>query len=110
VVEAAQSVTDGLVIAGDLNTTPLAAPHAGRNAEGINAFEKLIQQLPCAFEPSSFEDKETFTFPAGTPTKIIDWILLPQSDGKLYTWEHLSYEVIQTDLSDHLPVVSEISR
>ena len=105
VVEAARNISDGLVIAGDLNTTPLAAPHAARDPDGVNAFEKLIQQLPSSFQPVSFDAKDTFTFPAKTPIKIIDWILLPHGD-----WMHHSHEVIQTELSDHLPVVSEIGR
>ena len=104
VTSAAQDSVWPLIICGDLNTTPLAAPHAATDGHGVNAFEKLIENLDCQFEPTSFDEPSTFTFPANNPVKIIDWILISHE-----TLQRESQTVVQTELSDHLPVVSTVT-
>ena len=40
------------------------------------------------------------TFPSDAPNRQIDYIFAPAS------WELLEHRVIQTDVSDHLPIIS----
>ena len=101
VVNATENCSRPFIVAGDLNTTPTTAPKSNKDAQGVNAFDKLIAQTKWIYRPESFTNAESFTFPAGAPVKIIDWILA--SDDRLPFGE---YRVVQTELSDHLPVVA----
>ena len=101
VISTAESCSLPLIVAGDLNTTPATAPGSQKDSHGVNAFDKLIDQTKWECRPESFDNSASFTFPAGAPAKIIDWILA--SDDRLLFTDH---RVVQTELSDHLPVVA----
>ena len=101
VLTAIESCSLPLIVAGDLNTTPTDAPESHQDSRGVNAFDKLVDQTKWQYRPESFGNSASFTFPAGAPIKIIDWILA-SDDRLLYT----DYRVVQTELSDHLPVVA----
>ncbi|MCP4396124.1 MAG: hypothetical protein GY801_02270, partial [bacterium] len=57
---------------------------------------RLLQQS----ERFSGEFQGPKTFSAGNPQQTIDFILAPKE------WELLEHRVIQSDVSDHFPIVS----
>lgn len=72
------------ILAGDFNARPREAPMQLFRASGqfIRAFDGPL------------------TFPTTNPQQKIDFILAPAS------WELLDHRVLQSDASDHLPIIS----
>lgn len=98
ILDTADRVSGPLFVAGDFNSTPSDFPHAEAVTSGETALDLLttsgrFQTFPDATVPS------VFSFPAGQPVRLIDWIMVPSE------WEILEGEVVMSDLSDHLPVV-----
>ena len=91
-----------VIVAGDLNTTPTIAPMSNLDSDGVNAFEELIRLTGLAYSPALPPAENELTFPAFGPKTTIDWILFSADRFSL-----VEQEVIQTQLSDHLPVVAE---
>lgn len=91
-----------LILAGDLNTTPTIAPQSNLDANGRNAFEELVSLTGLSYSPALSPAKDELTFPAFGPKTTIDWILFSGD-----TFSLVEQEVIETQLSDHLPVLAE---
>ena len=89
-----------LVIAGDLNTTPSHFPNSQYDSDGINAFDKLIEQTEFSYSPNSIADTQSLTYSSIEPILLIDWILL--SHGLRL----VKQEIVDSQLSDHRPVVA----
>ena len=91
-----------LILAGDLNTTPIIAPQSNLDAAGRNAFEELIRLTGLSYSPALSPAQDELTFPAFGPKTTIDWILFSGDKFSL-----VGQKVLKTQLSDHLPVVAE---
>lgn len=91
-----------IIIAGDLNTTPQNFPNSQTNADGISAFDKLIEQTQFAFRPDAVTGTESLTFSTINPTALIDWILLS------HELKRIDQAVVDNQLSDHRPVIATI--
>jgi endonuclease/exonuclease/phosphatase family metal-dependent hydrolase len=88
-----------LVVAGDLNSTLPGFPGARPDGSGRTALSVFLSRDACVTLPSTGCRPEDFTFPAGRPTKVIDWVLLPAA------WRVRSKRVLDWPLSDHRPVL-----
>ena len=92
------------VVAGDLNSTPAGLPGARVGADGRSGVDVLVQDG--GFSRVSIDNESGVaepTFPSWGPDRAIDWVLV--SDGATLK----QIDVIQSDLSDHLPVVADMS-
>ncbi len=92
------------IVAGDFNSTPSGFPNTESDATWGNAIDRfdasaLFQRYPK--RPSNSLDQ--FTFHSTHPITTIDWILIPKQSRML------EYRVVPTTLSDHRPVVAELS-
>ena len=91
-----------MIIAGDLNTTPRGAPRAKVSDDGRNAFDEFIKATGLSHFPALPASPSELTFPSLEPATTIDWILYDEAAFSLN-----QQRVIETELSDHLPVVAE---
>ena len=96
-----------IVIAGDLNSTPGNFPNSRRNEYGINAFEKLIQQTQFVYRPVELKESaestsSLMTYSTRNPKSVIDWVLLS------HELRLIDQQTLDTQLSDHRPVVATI--
>jgi endonuclease/exonuclease/phosphatase family metal-dependent hydrolase len=96
-----------IVVAGDLNTTPSQFPNSQLDADGVNAFDKLISQTQFSYQDDSANRSagpasNRMTYSTLQPKLVIDWVLL--SDGLSV----VDQQTIATELSDHRPVVAAI--
>ena len=91
-----------LIIAGDLNTTPGHFPNSKTNSDGVNAFDKLIEQTEFSFSPDSVDGTQSLTYSSTNPTSLIDWILIS------HELRLVEQEIIDSQLSDHRPVVATV--
>jgi endonuclease/exonuclease/phosphatase family metal-dependent hydrolase len=73
-----------VILCGDFNDLPGSAVHS---------------QLTATFRDSCADDASAFTYPAATPKKRIDWVLLTPS------WQVVEASVPETVASDHRGVV-----
>lgn len=97
-----------IIVAGDLNTTPSDFPNSRHNGNGVNAFDKLIQQTQFSYRPDTIEGATDSTSPLMTystrrPKSVIDWILCS------HELSLLDQQTIDTQLSDHRPVIATIA-
>lgn len=93
-----------LIIAGDLNSTPPDFPGSNSDEHGQNAIATLdrggiLQRLPNSVPVPS----DRLTFHSTEPNRVIDWVLIPRNA------KYDKYEVIPSELSDHRPIMAEIS-
>lgn len=103
-VEIAKGSDLPVVLAGDFNSTPPGFPRSMKTDDGRNAITTLdesglFQRVPMALNQQEGE----FTFHSTDPRSVIDWIFIPS--GWKFDW----YEVIRSELSDHRPVLVEVS-
>lgn len=93
-----------ILLAGDLNTTPLSFPRSNVTKESKNAFEELVSPAATGLKYFPFEkpSKNQLTFPSDQPATLIDWVLYQGQE-----FEQVSQTVIPSLLSDHLPVTAE---
>jgi len=91
-----------LVVAGDLNSTPVGFPAARSDPRGQTALSILLADGGFRTLPSAKPRAEDLTFSTTIPRSVIDWILVPPD------WRILSRTAIDTKLSDHRPVVMEV--
>jgi len=100
-----------LIVAGDLNTTPSLAQDRDPQYWSFdqklkeNAFDILATRSGLAHVPKAVVDASQFTFPAIQPVAAIDWVFYDKSG-----FEPAKHQVLQTELSDHLPVVVDFLR
>ena len=94
-----------LIVGGDLNTTPSSAPKANLTSSGDNAFDTLIELTGLHPKPLRVDDASQMTFPSWKPHTAIDWLLFSPDH---FDW--VDDQVMTSDLSDHLPVVTTLLR
>lgn len=90
------------VIAGDLNSTPPDFPNSGTDSEGQNAIAKLDSLTSLQRTPKTAPAAAGRTFRSYNPVSTIDWIFIPNG------WQYTNYRVIDSELSDHRPVVADV--
>ncbi len=91
-----------LIAAGDFNSTLPGFPHADVTKAGQNAMAVLQESGQFHLQPTESTDQGDMTYSSSEPVQVIDWILIPPS------WEFESYTVLQSELSDHLPVSATV--
>ena len=91
-----------VVLAGDLNSTPVGFPAAQPDEGGRTAVSHLLSTGIWRTLPEKEPSGKDFTFPSGDPRMVIDWVLVPAE------WRVISKKVTGGDLSDHLAVVMEV--
>ena len=91
-----------LLVGGDLNSTPSGFPHSGSTSAGENAMDWLRDNSNLITHPTEKPEPGELTFPSGAPRSVIDWIAIPKG------WSFADYKVLQSTLSDHLPVMAEL--
>jgi len=102
ILKVAQQTGPPLIAAGDFNSTPMEFPRSTQTAEGDNAIELLTASRLFQRFDIGTPDGNDFTFTSMQPHCVIDWILIPDD------WTFLEYRVLQSDLSDHRPVVATV--
>jgi endonuclease/exonuclease/phosphatase family metal-dependent hydrolase len=94
------AATDLPVLAlGDFNSTPAGWPKAGFSDAGKNAMSYLLDEHGFV---ACLNETKNLTFPSEKPDRRIDWII-GQRIGSFS-----NSKIIQSHLSDHLMIVSEI--
>ncbi len=109
-VESAQRLLDyvdrlhkPVVIAGDLNSAPSGFSGSVKTATGQNAIDVIDQSgLYLRYPKHPPIETSQHTFRSDRPSRVIDWVLVPKP------YELESYEVVDSLLSDHRPVIVEI--
>lgn len=91
------------VVAGDMNSTPPAFPEFSTDPAGNNAIEVLDRSKRLQRFQLDADNRDQFTFPSNDPRCVIDWVLIPMD------WHFEEYRVESTELSDHLPVYTDIA-
>lgn len=91
-----------IILAGDFNSTPSTFPHSGKDENGNNAIDNLLSHNAGFHTPLTIASPECFTFPSSHPIKTIDWVFVSPD------LEFTEYTVIQSDLSDHLPLFAKV--
>lgn len=104
VVELVRESAYPCVVMGDLNSTPPGFPKSSETADGMNAIATF--DAAAELHRENFEIPllmEARTFRADKPEIMIDWIYL--SSGL----EFQQYQAVDSLLSDHRPVVTDVS-
>lgn len=92
-----------VVIAGDLNSTPTGFADSQTSSAGMNAIDVFDASGQYVRRPADDTgDPSLYTFRSDRPSRVIDWILVPAGYGLQ------SYEVVDSLLSDHRPIVADI--
>ena len=93
-----------VIVAGDMNSTPSGFPRSITTTGGANAMDTLDACGWFRRSPAQVTNDEVgFTFHSARPRSIIDWILIPRR------WDFLRYEVLASGLSDHRPIIADVS-
>ena len=105
IAKAARASELPVMVAGDMNSTPSGFPGSGEDQSGRNAIDVLdaceyFRRFPMNPPNGTAE----LTFHSTDPTSIIDWIMIPSD------WQFQSYDVNESQLSDHRPVVAEVQQ
>jgi endonuclease/exonuclease/phosphatase family metal-dependent hydrolase len=88
-----------VVALGDFNSTPTGWPKAEFSDMGKNAMSFLFDAKGFV---TCLKERNNFTFPSEKPVRRIDWIV-GQRKGTFS-----NSKIIQSNLSDHLMIVTEI--
>lgn len=105
ILDAQREATTPFIALGDFNSTPSGFPLSETDADGNNAIDLLLASKKLATLPLRLPaDPSEFTFPAQHPDQIIDWIFVSAP------WRLSDKHVLSSDLSDHLPVIAELTR
>ncbi|HUS38605.1 MAG TPA: endonuclease/exonuclease/phosphatase family protein [Pirellulales bacterium] len=91
-----------LIVAGDLNSAPRGFSDFEKDRSGHNAVEVLLKDGWLSTIPQPPADARFLTFPSHQPDQVIDWIMVSED------LRFASYHVIQSNLSDHCPVVADV--
>ncbi|MFK7770196.1 MAG: endonuclease/exonuclease/phosphatase family protein, partial [Mariniblastus sp.] len=95
-----------LILAGDFNSTPSDFPNSTKTNDGDNTLDWIIESGLFEIRPDSNPTDEQYTFSSYSPRSVIDWIMIPA--GGKPTLSFVDYRSIDTDLSDHRPVIADI--
>ena len=91
-----------IIVAGDFNTTPSDFPHAQANANGVNAFDRFIEQTQFTYDQRNPKSSASMTYSTTDPQLAIDWVMVgPELELK-------KVEITESLLSDHRPVIATI--
>ncbi len=96
---------DPLLVMGDFNAAPAGYIAGRKDASGANTLQLMLDSK--AFTTSPFgspSERSHCTFPATKPDRIIDWIFCTAP------WQVVEKKIVQTELSDHLPVFARLKR
>ena len=91
-----------LLAAGDFNSTPSSYPLSRQSETGENALDLLLASEAFTTQPLCEPALEELTFRSFEPINAIDWVLIPAD------WELAEYRVLDSQHSDHRPVIAEI--
>lgn len=98
-----QSVIPTIVL-GDFNTAARGYPGFHEDADGNNAIDLLVASPQLTTIPQGLPlDPKHLTFPSEKPDRVIDWIFVSPP------WQIREKQVLSSDLSDHLPVIAELT-
>ena len=103
IAELATSGDIPLIAAGDFNSSPTGFPQSAQTASGRNAMDVLADSGLFQARPEAPPGPGEMTFSSTDPTQVIDWILVPRG------WEIVDYGAVDSQLSDHRPVVATIA-
>lgn len=100
----AELASDGqpVVLAGDFNSTPSRFPEHVAEQDGGNAIETIDETGRFVRSPWDLPKIHELTFPAETPARVIDWIMIPAN------WRFQEYQALAEQLSDHRPVMADV--
>ena len=91
------------IIGGDMNSSPKDFPRSNSAADGRNAMETFAETEQFKrSQVASPGDSSECTFRSDQPEIVIDWFLISQD------LEFLSFQVIDSPLSDHRPISADI--
>ncbi len=102
-LEHAAQTTEPIILAGDFNSTPSEFPGSIRSPKGENAMDVFSKSSRFHLRLRTSPTESEFTFRSDAPVRTIDWILA-SSDCSFR-----KYETIDVKLSDHRPVVADIT-
>lgn len=102
IAKLANAAVPPLIVAGDFNSSPPAHQHSSTTTADENAMRVLVQAANFKMLPITLPQATDMTYSSIQPHQVIDWILIPQS------CEFVDYAVINSELSDHRPVVATI--
>lgn len=101
IIEAVSQNKAPTVVGGDFNSTPTGMSGT-RSVEGLGNTIDLLNRSELLNGPTLEGTDNDFTYPSDEPRIAIDWIFTTQNS------ELIEHRVIQSDLSDHLPVLARI--
>ena len=87
---------------GDFNSTPSNFAKAQKTLESENALSYLLEQGEFVTDNKILDSQQYFTFPSEKPSTTIDWII---GRGNV---EQINTQIIESDLSDHFMLTSNI--
>jgi len=102
IVDLSKSSDVPIIAAGDFNSTPSDLPNAERSATGKNAMDVIEASRQFQRCANTFATQNEMTFSSMRPTRVIDWILVPNG------WSFGEYLIVPSQLSDHRPVIATI--
>lgn len=91
-----------LIVLGDFNSTPSGLNKSIATTDGTNAMSLLLGEKGFISYLKKEDQMDAYTFPSEKPDRLIDWII-----GKGIR-NFSNSKIIQSDLSDHLMIVTEI--
>jgi len=94
-----------MILAGDFNASPVGFPYSERAPAEygrVNTMDMLTALGRLDHRPKENPQLADFTYPTMSPDRVIDWVLIPRE------WRFTDYRVIDSDLSDHRPVVATV--
>ncbi len=105
IIDHVKAVELPTVIAGDMNSSPPPFPQHRLTKNGKNAIETFRSAGLFKFsQENTPTQKSEFTFPADSPAIVIDWFLFTKELD-----EKASYRTVDSTLSDHRPIVIDLS-
>jgi endonuclease/exonuclease/phosphatase family metal-dependent hydrolase len=93
-----------MFVVGDFNSTARDYPRFKPGTSGESAMSLLLGSGLFQTSPTGTPSITDYTYPSNDPKSVIDWILVPPP------WILQEQNVVQSDLSDHLPVIATVLR
>ncbi len=102
IIETVEESQIPLIAIGDFNSTLPTLSGAEFDSKRHNTMKVLLDSKHFAAAPEATPAEWNMTFPSIKPGWTIDWILIPK------TWSFSKHRVLDTQLSDHLPVMADL--
>ncbi|MHC4952209.1 MAG: endonuclease/exonuclease/phosphatase family protein [Planctomycetota bacterium] len=94
-----------MIAMGDFNSTASGYPAHHTGPAGQNSIDTLMANPSLSTQPHGLPvNPKDFTFPSEKPVRVIDWIFTSSH------WRIQEKNVIESTLSDHLPVTVTLSK